>query len=218
MAVVATLTGPQIEYATRTKVAELALEISDCYSLLKVKEQIRLSAKLLRYLRVLREDLSLTEEEKKAIYQVLIKLGKLYNIPTAPTVTATRIVNVWIGDEGAQGIPGPAGPPGGAVYATVTGITGTSVIDQIPVGDAYGSMWLYSIVGANTGRRGGEVIGYWSASAVEYYEHQGLDLLASTSALTFSVDISGGQARLVANATSGTWTVAVARFQIEDLL
>ena len=222
MATFLTLTGGQVEYATRTKIEELATEIADSVSIVRVKTQIKLAAKLLRYLRVLQSDTTLTYEEKQAIYQCLIKLGGLYKIPTAPTVTSERIVNIILGTPGATGPQGPAGPAGsGFPYFVNTDVdvTGESV-DAFPIGEANGCRWDYYAIGGGVGegRRAGSVLAVWTGSTVEYTEYTTDDLGGTTSPVTFTVDIVSGTVRLVANVTTNNWIIRGARYQMQDLI
>lgn len=216
------ITGGQVEYATRTKIKELATEIAASYSLVKVKSQIKLAATLLRYLRALQADSSLTYEEKQAIYQCLIKKGKLYHFPTAPTVTATQVVNIIVGSQGPTGPQGPQGPPGtGFPYFANTDVdTAFEVVDLFAVGEANGCRWDYYAIGGGIGegRRSGSVIAVWDNSAVEFSEYTTADLGGITTPVTFTVDISGGNVRLLANVTTDNWIIRGARYQMQDLI
>ncbi len=221
MATFLTLTAGQVEYATRTKIMELSLEIANSYSLLRVKDNIRRIAKLLRYLRVLHEDASLTYEEEQAIYQVLIKIGELYHIPTAPTVTSTRIVNIIFGTPGTQGPPGPAGAPGtGFPHFADDDVDGFEVIDSVDANDTRGVRWDYYIIGGGVGEgmRGGSVLSIHNTITTEWFEYSTGDLGGITSPVTFSVDLSGGALRLLANVTTPNWIIRGARYQMQDLI
>ncbi len=224
MATFLTLTGSQIEYATRTRIKEYALEISQSYSLLKVKSKIRLAAKMLRYLRVLQDSSrTLTKEERTAIYQALIKIGDLYKVPTAPTVTATRIVNILMGSEGSEGPRGPAGPPGTGFpyFVNPDANSPQEIVDIFPLGDTNGVRWDYYCqgFGVGEGMRGGSIIAYWKDSGeLGWYEHYGPSIAGTTSPVTFDVDIVGGSVRLLINITTDNWIVRGARYQMQDIL
>lgn len=222
MATFLSLTPAHVEYASRTKIKELAFEISQSYSLLKVKPQIQLASKMLRYLRVLQEDVSLTPEEETAIYQVLVKIGDLYRIPAAPTVTETQIVNILMGSQGSAGPQGPPGPPGaGFPYFTQFDVDSPSeVIDIVPVAECNAVRWDYYCIGGNVGegRRAGSIIACWSDTEVGYYEHQGPDIGGITTPITFSVDLSGTNIRLLANVSTDDWLIRGARYQMQDLI
>src|SRR5688572_23847517 len=145
MATFLSLTAGLVESATRAKIQELALEVAESYSLLRVKPIINRISTLLRYLRVLQEDETLTKEERTAIYQVLIKIGELYHIPTAPTVTATRIVNILFGQQGLTGPTGPAGPAGTGFpyFDNPDASLPVEIVDSLPIGESHGCRWDY---------------------------------------------------------------------------
>lgn len=219
MATFLSLTAGLVESATRAKIKELALEVAESYSMLRVKPTIQRISTMLRYLRVLQEDDTLTKEERTAIYQVLIKIGELYHIPTAPTVTATRVVNILFGQQGADGQTGPAGPPGtGFPYFNNPDVAlPTEIVDTLPVGESNGCRWdYYCIGGIGMGRRAGSIIAVWNETDVSYYEHQSEDLDGPTTALTFSVDIAGGYVRLLASVATNNWIIKGARYQMQD--
>ena len=224
MATFLTLTSGHVEYATRTKIKELSLEIAESYSLLKVKAKIRRVATLLRYLRALQADSTLTFEERHAIYQVLIKLGELYHIPTAPTVTATRIVNILLGQSGNDGATGPAGPAGsGFPYFANPDVDAPSgVVDSFDKNDCEGCSWNYYVIGGGIGegRRSGWITANWNVSddTITYFQWHGDDLGGTTSPITFSVNIASGQVRLLANVTTPDWIIRGARYQMQDLI
>jgi hypothetical protein len=93
-----------------------------------------------------------------------------------------------------------------------TGITGTSVVDSISTGTTEAATWHYS-VNDGSNLRAGTVVAGWLGSNVVYAETSTTDI-GDTSAVTFDVNESGGDIRLVATATSGTWTVKVNRLLI----
>jgi hypothetical protein len=223
MATFLSLTPVHVESATRARIKTLALEIAESYSLLKVKEKIQTASRLLRYLRALQADPELINEERTAIYQVLIKLGELYHIPTAPTVTANRVVNILFGQSGNDGPAGPPGPAGtGFPYFENNDVAvPQEIVDAFPTGESNGCRWDYYAIGAGPGEgmRGGSIIAVWNAAdAVTYYEHQSGDLGGITTPLTFSVDISGGNVRLLASVSTSNWIIRGARYQMQDLI
>jgi hypothetical protein len=219
MATFLSLSAGLVETATRNKIKELALEVSESYSLLRVKPTIQRISTLLRYLRVLQEDETITKEERTAIYMVLIKVGELYHIPTAPTVTANRIVNILFGQQGVDGQPGPAGPPGTGFpyFNTPDASLPVEIIDTVALGDCNGCRWdYYCIGGIGAGRRVGSIMAVWDDTDVSYYQHKSEDLGGSTSDLVFSVDIAGGFVRLLASVATNNWIIKGARYQMQD--
>ena len=91
----------------------------------------------------------------------------------------------------------------------LTGITGTYIIDTFnnAVGDA--SIWDY-VVKSTIGLRAGTITGVWSGNTAEYYEISTNDI-GNTHGTNLSVDVIGGNVRLIANITGGTWTIKTNR-------
>jgi collagen type VII alpha len=120
------ITTPQVIYAAQTKILELAEITSDSVSINRVQDEILLSEKLLRYIRTLIADSTLTFEEEQRICQAMILIGDLYDFPIAPTITSDSIVSIGqpgAGPRGEQGPPGPTGATG------ATGATGPAGAD-----------------------------------------------------------------------------------------
>ena len=88
---------------------------------------------------------------------------------------------------------------------TLTTVTSTQNIYSIPTATYTGAFYDYT-VSSTTGVRAGTVIAIWSGTTVEYTELS-TNSIGTTTALTFSISISSGNAILSATATSGTWTV-----------
>jgi hypothetical protein len=93
-----------------------------------------------------------------------------------------------------------------------TGITGTSVVDSISSGDTEGVVWHYTAKDG-TNLRAGTVVAAWIGATVTLTETSTTDI-GNTNPLTLDVNESGGLIRLVATASSGTWTVKVHRLLI----
>lgn len=93
-----------------------------------------------------------------------------------------------------------------------SGITGVTVVDTISSGITEGATWHYTINdGSNL--RAGTVVAGWLGSNVVYTETSTTDI-GDTSAVTLDVNESGGNIRLVATPSSGTWEIKVNRFLI----
>ena len=126
MATPVIINAGQVIYAAQTKILELANTVAISNSLRRVDGEIRLIAKLVKYIETLQNDTSLTFSEQQAICQCMISLGNLFDFPVVPSITA-QPQTIIIGQPG-MGPQGPPGPIGG------TGPTGPQGI-QGPPGD-----------------------------------------------------------------------------------
>jgi len=87
--------------------------------------------------------------------------------------------------------------------------TGTSTISSIPVTSGNSAVYDY-YVSDGTNRRAGTVIAVWDASGGSTFtEYSTPDLNGSTTGISFSTTISGGNILLQVVVTTGTWTVKV---------
>ena len=89
---------------------------------------------------------------------------------------------------------------------TVTGITTSSAICSLATGSYNGAFFDY-VVKNGVNMRAGTIMSAWEGGSVVYNETSTNDL-GNTNAVTMSVNISGGNARLFAQVSSGTWSVS----------
>jgi len=87
--------------------------------------------------------------------------------------------------------------------------TGTSVVTTIPTSSGCSANFNYCVIESGGAMRSGTVKAVWNNSTAGYSDVSTTDIVASTSGIEFTVDVSGGNARLNAVITSGTWTVKV---------
>ena len=85
----------------------------------------------------------------------------------------------------------------GVIVASVNVISGSS------------AHFEYLIRGIGAQYRAGVVMCVWDGTNTSFTDNSTPDLNGSTLGLNFTVSISGGNVNLLANATSGTWTVKV---------
>jgi len=91
--------------------------------------------------------------------------------------------------------------------ATMTGLTsGTHVCSLVNTTLGHGAYFDYYVMNS-TIMRLGTVMGVWVGSTTQYTDISTPDLNGDTNGVSFSVDVSGGNARLIANITGGTWTI-----------
>jgi len=88
--------------------------------------------------------------------------------------------------------------------------TGTSVVTTIPTSSGSSANFDYCVTESGGAMRSGTVKVVWDSSTAGYTDISTTDIVDSTEPIEFTVDVSGGNVRLNAVITSGTWTVKVA--------
>lgn len=92
-----------------------------------------------------------------------------------------------------------------------TSVVGTNfVIDTIATSSCEAASWKIVITDGTINKRITNVDAIFSSSLIEYHEF-GSRSLGDTSMVTLSCDISGSMARLLASASSGTWTIKLSK-------
>ena len=87
--------------------------------------------------------------------------------------------------------------------------SGTSVVTTIPTSSGCSANFDYCVTESGGAMRSGTVKAVWNNSTAGYTDVSTTDIVGSTSGIEFTVDVSGGNVRLNAVVTSGTWTVKV---------
>jgi hypothetical protein len=87
--------------------------------------------------------------------------------------------------------------------------TGTSVVSTIPTTSGCSANFDYCVTESGGAMRSGTVKTVWNNSTAGYTDVSTTDIVGSTEGIEFTVDVSGGNVRLNAVITSGTWTVKV---------
>ena len=90
----------------------------------------------------------------------------------------------------------------------LTSVNTSTIIASFPTSSYDGGFFDYVIVDGVNNLRGGTVTSVWTPSNVVFNEVTTNDL-GNTSGVTMSVILSGGNANLNANITSGNWTIKV---------
>jgi hypothetical protein len=89
---------------------------------------------------------------------------------------------------------------------TISLTAGTNIVFLIPTSTYTSSFFDYSLSGSS-GMRAGNVMSIWSGTTTQYTETSTNDI-GNTSGVTFSVDVSGSNARFIASAITSGWTVS----------
>jgi hypothetical protein len=149
------------------------------------------------------------------LYQRLIEAAEVFDYPVAP-VLPTLTVPSGGTTIIVQGTQGPAGQDGGGTDFSSLGVATDTVVDSFPLTSAYGARWDVLVNG--TAQRAGTVWATWTEDglAVDFSELGTPDVNGSTAGITFTVTIFGGNVRLNAIVTSGTWNVVGSRYFIPN--
>jgi hypothetical protein len=87
--------------------------------------------------------------------------------------------------------------------------TGTSIVTTIPTSSGCSATFDYCVTESGGAMRAGTVMSVWNNSTAGFTDYSTTDIVGSTSGISFTVDVSGGNARLNAVITSGTWSIKV---------
>jgi len=207
----------RVIFGAQTKILELADIIEQSSSFIRVKNEIKIAEALIRYIRVLQTDETLSANEQMAICQHMINIGNLYDFPASPTITSNEIFNFSANAEvGPQGPPGDPGQDGGGTDYNQFSLAADATVDSFAVTDADAAEWSYRVKdGSNM--RAGRVGAVWLAdgSSIKPYHYSTADI-GTTAGINFDVDYSAGVIRLRAIITSGSWDVSGTRYFIPN--
>jgi hypothetical protein len=163
------------------------------------------------------EDVDILEEENaNALYSCLVEILNIFDTSGYPTPTSLPAVIIGTGPVGATGATGAKGDTGGGKSFNGGTISSTTIVDSIGVSAAYAARWDY-IVNA-TAQRAGTIIATWTedGASIEWDDDSTIDIGGSTSGISFSVTYSAGFINLVANITTGIWSVSGTRYLIPE--
>ena len=91
----------------------------------------------------------------------------------------------------------------------VTGVSSDSNIITFPTTTGNSAHFEYNVINGSNSTRSGVVMAVWDSSLATFTDTSTPDLNGSTEGIEFNVDVSGGDVRLRAIVTSGTWSVNV---------
>lgn len=205
-----------IEYAANTKLMDLAEELSTTRKPLKSR-LLDQAAMISDYLAAVSyKTIYLEDDQVNNIYQCLIDVAEIQDYPVAPALPAISTPSLIVGLTGPQGPQGEKGDDGGATDFSATGVASDTVVDSFAVGLAYGARWDY-LVNA-TAQRAGTIIGTWTedGAALDWYEQSSPDVNGSTDGVSFTLTFVGGNIRLNAIVTSGSWAINGSRYFIPN--
>ena len=128
------------------------------------------------------------------------------------TISGSVFSGSFVGDgSGLTGI-------GGGLDINTTVNSGSTVVYTFATASLDGGFVDYVLKESNSGSRAGNIMSVWSGASIEYNEVITLDF-GDTSTVTFSMDISGENARLIVDTIYNNWRLkAKVREILEYLL
>lgn len=97
-------------------------------------------------------------------------------------------------------------------YLTGSGVTNATVVDVTDMNE-YQTVAYNYVINDGTNYRSGAIHGVWDGTQVRHSDVSTIDI-GTTSGFEWSFDISGGNARLIAIVTSGSWDVRLGKNQL----
>jgi hypothetical protein len=90
-----------------------------------------------------------------------------------------------------------------------TSLSSTTIVSQFPITSGHSANFEYFVKESGGAQRSGVVMSNWNTTLTEYTDFSTEDLGGDTSGIQFETSVSGGNLRLTAVITSGTWNVYV---------
>lgn len=132
--------------------------------------------------------------------------GQLFSVVDSMTGSLMSVNDI-------SGIPLLSVNSNGAMYmnsATQNSITSSYVVYSIDSNSGNAAYFDYRVFSPITsGSRAGTLMAVWFGSSVEYTDTSTNDLIADTSGISLSADITGSLLRVNATVTTGSWNVKI---------
>jgi hypothetical protein len=85
--------------------------------------------------------------------------------------------------------------------------SGATIVQIIPVSSGCSADFNYCVTENGGAMRSGTVKSVWNNVTAGYTDYSTTDIVGSTLDVVFTVDVFGGNVRLIANINSGTWRI-----------
>lgn len=205
-----------IEYASNTKLMELADELASTRKSSKRDKILDQAAKIRYFLKAVGYKTTyLTNLQVNNIYECLIEASEINDFPVVPTLPTVTVPSINIGPKGDQGDQGERGYDGGGTDFIQVLVGSDTVIDSFLYTDSVAARWDF-VIYDGTNQRTGWIQASWDGSSISSTGELGADEIGDTSGVVMSVDLFSGSTRLVATVTSGTWTITGSRYFIPN--
>lgn len=206
-------TNDSVRYQGITRLIEIAVEISEERNINKplVLEKIEEGFKIYACLQALDYSQFLSLVNRQRIWYCLIEIAGITDFPVAPVLGSVDQPSILTG--GNITIINNNTYNGGTPFTNTDVDIGTEVADIFPFTDGRSATWFYTITNSGgTIQRAGMLQGTWISSGSSEFSDEGTPSIGGTVDVSMSMDISAGNARLLATATSNNWIVSGIRF------
>lgn len=207
-----TPTTQSVQYSAQGKLLDLAYEISQARSLAKpeIKKKIAQASTIFLWLQSLSYSV-LTKAQRDKIVLCLISVAKINEFPVAPVLGQIEPPAIGAGGGGNTVI-------NNNYYISSSpfqnpDVDGTESVDVLPITDARGCVWQYTVSDGAGNQRSGILQATWTADGSDIKtSHTSTNDIGDTSPVTFNIDFNSGNIRLLAIATTPNWIVEGNRF------
>lgn len=206
-------TNDSVRYQGITKLIEIAVEIAEERNINKpsVQKLIEKGFKVYACLQALDYSQWLSRNQRERIWYCLIEIAGITDFPIAPVLGDVNQPTILTG--GNITIINNNTYSGGTPFSNTDVDIGTETADTFPISTGKGAVWFYTISNGSTIQEGGIFQGSWlTDGSSSDYSDEGTITIGGTADVTLSMDISAGNVRLLATATSNNWIVDGIRF------
>lgn len=192
-----------VRYQARTVLGQIAYELATTRSLVKPESlaKIKKGAKIRYWLKALDYKEFLTVQQRLQIVLKLIEFSGVNDFPTAPVLELRNRPAILVGIQGPPGEDGLDGSGTETPFLNSDIDIGTEVVDSFAYTLSSGATWHYTIRNnSGTISRSGHITATWlsDGSSVESGSDITSAQIGDSSVVSLSVDISGGNIRLLA--------------------
>lgn len=205
-------TNDSVRYQGITRLIEIAVEIAEERNINKplVLDKIETGFKIYACLQALDYSQYISFENRQRIWYCLIEVAEITDFPVAPVLGEVDQPTILIG--GNTTIINNNTYQGGTPFINNDVDIGTETVDTFAISTGKGAVWFYTISNG-TIQRGGILQSSWLPSgASSTYSDEGTPPIGGTVDVILSMDISAGNVRLRATASSNNWIVDGTRF------
>lgn len=148
------------------------------------------------------------EGKYNKLLDAIARLSQFYGGAAIPLITGKRIpLYFFPSDSGVS--PVPSSPISGIYNFENLAVNGLETVDEFVPGVRNLALYVYNVYGSNPGEgsRSGLIVANIRNGSVVHNEIRSPDVGGITTPLTFTTDISAGQVRLRATASTANWIV-----------
>lgn len=206
-------TNDSVRYQGITKLIDIAVQIADERNINKpsVKKIIEKGFNIYACLQALDYSQYLSRNQRERIWYCLIEVAGITDFPISPVLGEVNQPTILTG--GSVTIINNNTYTGGTPFENTDVDIGTETADTFPTSSGKSAVWFYTVTNSGgTIQRTGILQGTWITSGTVEYTDEGTPSIGGTVDVSMSIDVSAGNVRLLATATSNNWDVSGIRF------